>query len=230
MATAIAFDGYTLIPELQHWFHHFIVEEDIINKYDPPPPVDIPEEFLPANGFINMLFNDDYAETDYEWRYVEETNYYCIPPLASRRLQIYPGSWKYLKTDPSGENIWNLQPIDFTMLDTLLAYRIDETSVTMIDTTSGVSFVSDTTANIYILAAAYSAMTTDLSKLIYLYLDLEINGNYENYDNNEIISDCQLLNSLYEAYLIDRYYKFMSNRLPDLDVLCPPDEPSTTTL
>ncbi|MHA1815923.1 MAG: hypothetical protein ACTSX1_07960 [Candidatus Heimdallarchaeaceae archaeon] len=227
---AIAFDGYTLIPELQHWFNHFIVEESIVNKYENPPPVDIPEEFLPDNSFIAMLFNDNYAETDYEWRYVEVTDYYCIPPMASRRLQIYPGSWKYLTTDSDGENIFNLQPIDFTMLDVLLAYRIDETSVTMIDTTSGVNFISDTTANVYILDASYSGMTTDLSKLIYLYLDLEINGNYQNYNNTGIISDCQVLESLYEAYLIDRYYKFMSGRQPDLEIVCPPDEPTVTPI
>lgn len=225
---AIAFDGYTLIPELQHWFYHFVVEESIVNKYDNPPPADIPVEFLTDNSFISMLFNDDYLETDYEWRYVQETNFYCIPPVAVRRLQIYPGSWKYLKNDPDGENIFDLQPIDFTMLDTLLAYRVDETSVTMIDSTSGVDFVSDTTANVYILTAAYSAMTTTLSKLIYLYLDLEINGNYQNYNNTDIISSCQVLESLYEAYLIDRYYKFMSGRQPDLEIVCPPDEVATT--
>lgn len=224
---AIAFDGYTLIPELQHWFNHFIVEEDIINKYDPPPPVDIPEEFLQGNSFISMLFNDDYSETNYEWRYVQVDNYSCIPATVARRLQIYPGAWKYLTTDPDGENIWNLQPIDFTMLDVLLAYRIDETSVTMIDTTSGISFVSDTTANVHILSAAYSAMSTDLSKLIYLYLDLQINGRYDNYNNNEIISHCQLLESLYECYLIDRYYKFMSNKEPNLNILCPDDVTTT---
>jgi len=221
---AIAFDGFTLIPELQHWFYIFTVEKATVNKYRQPPPTDIPELYLSANSFISLLFNDDYNQKDYEWRYKEETNVLAVPNIAERRLQIYPGSWKYLIHDSTGENIFNLQPIDFTMLNTLLAYRTDETSVTMIDTTG--TLTVDSTSSTYILRANYGQMTTDLSKLIYLYLDLKINGNYSHYNNNEVISDCQVLESLYEMYLLDAYYKFLSGKgpVPPLDAVCPPDD------
>jgi len=46
------------------------------------------------------------------------------------------------------------------------------------------------------------------------YLDLKVNGNYDKYNNVELISNCQLVESCYESFLIDQYYKCMSSKKP----------------
>ena len=70
--------SYSLVPELQHWFNHFVINSKI-NKYRVPPPVNIPETYLAKNSFIEMLFNDLYIQDSYEYKYTAETNPLCVP-------------------------------------------------------------------------------------------------------------------------------------------------------
>jgi len=224
MATILT--SYTIVPELQHWFNYFVVDNSIVTKDRIPAPVDIPELYMPSNSFIDMLFNDNYCETSYEYRYVCETNVLCIPRVAWDRMIIYPGSSQYVNLDPTGDNIFNLQADDFVLLDALLEYRrltcdstseiacgIDSTAfeLLVVDSTD-VSFVCDTTAGICTLEASINSLSTDLSKLIYLYLDLKVNDDFSKYNDTILVSCGQMLQSCYEAYLIDRYYRCMSSK------------------
>lgn len=217
---AIALTSYSLVPELQHWFNRFVINSEI-NKNLTPPPVDIAETYMPENSFIEMLFNDGYDKLTYEYRYVKQTNIGCIPRLAIARIQVYPGSWQYLTLDPTGDNVFSLVNDDFVLLDALLSFRNsgDSTSFIFIDSTS-TSFVSDSTAGIYILYADYTSLSTTLSKLIYLYLRLEILDDFSLYNNNSIVSSGGLLETCFEAYLINKYFTFMTNRNPDLIYDC----------
>lgn len=228
MATVLS--SYTIVPELQHWYNHFVVESAIVTKDRVPPPVDIPELYLSPTSFISMLFNDHYCEDSYEYKYKCESNVLCIPRVAYDRMIVYPGSSQYVNIDSDdGDNIFALQPDDFMMLDALLSYRnlicdstgvetaceVDSTSfdLLVIDSTDA-SFVCDTTGTgICTLKASLGSLSTELSKLIYLFLDLKVNGNFSNYNNTSLISTGGLLQSCYESYLIDQYYKCMSSRI-----------------
>jgi len=219
--------SYTVVPELQHWYYKFLVSKAIVTKDLIPPPVDIPELYMPSNSFIEMLFNDNYCEPSYEYRYCQETNVLCIPRVAYNRMIVYPGSSQYVNLNPKGDNIFLLKTHDFILLDALLEYRLltcDSTSIQTaceVDTTSfslvvvdstNVSFICDSTTGICILQASLDSLNTELSKLIYLYLDLKVNGNTSKYNNSNLISTGCLLESCYESYLIDQYYKCMSSK------------------
>ncbi len=210
--------SYSLVPELQHAFNDFVINSKI-NKYRVPPPVDIPEFYLGENSFIDMLFNDAYAQDSYEYRYSMETDWLSVPRVASTRLQVYPGSSQYLNLDSAGSNIFNLQSDDFATLDALLAYRNDGTALTIVDSTS-VSFVSDATAGTYILYATLDILSTELSKMIYLYLTLKLYDRYEEYNNESLVSTGGLLQTCYESYLVDQYFSFMTERDPNLLYSC----------
>ncbi len=212
MATALT--SYSLIPELQHWFNHFVINSKV-NKYRVPPPVDIPEIYLGENSFIGMLFNDAYAHVNYEYRYSIEDSPMCVPRIAASRLQVYPGSSQYMRLDPDGGNSFNLQADDFTLLDALLAYRNDSTSLTIIDSTA-VSF--DATA--IVLYATLDSASTELSKMIYLYLTLKLYDRFEQYNGEVLVSSGGLLETCYESYLIDQYFCFMIERRPNLLFNC----------
>jgi len=222
---AISFTGYTLVPELQHWYRKFVLKS-VVNKGRIPPPTDIRPIKFPEQSFINVLFNDEYSLDFYEYKYSLVSDYFCVPPEASRRLQIYPGMWQYVNIDSSGENIFELTNDDLIMLDALLSYRMDSTSIIIIDSTS-TSIIVDSTGEFTVLYASYDSLGTCLSKLIYLYLQLQIYGNYELYNNLDLISVCDMhpksmLCSLFESYVIDAYFNFMVNRAPSLIQPCPP--------
>jgi len=222
---AISFSGYTLVPELQHFYREFILKS-IINKDRIPPPSDINPINFPPQSFINLLLNDEYPADFYEYNYTLVADFFCVPRQVTSRLQIYPGMWQYVNLDPAGDNIFELTSNDLIMLDALLAYRMDSTSLTIIDSTS-ISIITDATAGLSILFADYNTLDTCLSKLIYLYLQVQIYDNYQLYDNTDLISSCSmspasLLCSIFESYVLDAYFKFMMNRASDMIYKCTP--------
>jgi hypothetical protein len=206
--------SYSLVAELQHWFNHFVINSKI-NKYRVPPPVDIPELYLGENSFIDMLFNNSYGQNSYEYKYSAEQDPLSVPRVAATRLQVYPGSSQYLNLDSDGSNIFDLQADDFATLDALLAYRNDATSLTVVDSIS-VSF--DATA--IILYATLDNLSTELSKMIYLYLVLKLYDRFEEYNTETLISTGGLLQTCYESYLVDQYFYFMTQHQPGLLYEC----------
>jgi hypothetical protein len=202
-----------LVPELQKWFNDF-VKNSSVNRYAVPMPVNIGDVYLTPDSFIALLFNDDYDTTIYpQYKYLyKEEDISCWPNVVKTRIMIYPYSAKYLVIDEDeGTNVFNLQSDDLTLLDALLAFRADSTSLTIVDS-STTSFDSTTT----ILYATYGNLSTELSKLIFLYLDLEVNGNFSNYNNASLVSSGEPLPTLYEFYLIDKYFEFMTTRESDI--------------
>jgi hypothetical protein len=105
------------------------------------------------------------------------------------------------------------------MLDALLAYRQDSTSVVLIDSTSNV-IVTDSTSGITTVYATLDSLSTSLSKEIYLYLQFKINDNYDLYDGSNIISDCSLLATCFELKLIDEYFQYMTSRVVRFTIDC----------
>lgn len=203
----------TLVPELQKWFNDF-VKNSSVNKYEVPMPVEIGDVYLTPDSFIALLFNDDYDTSTYpQYKYLyKEENISCWPNTVKTRIMIYPYCAKYLVIDEdTGTNVFSLQQDDLTLLDALLSFRTDSTSLTIVDS---VTTTFDSTA--YILYATYSNLSTDLSKLIFLYLDLEINGNFSNYNNSSLVSNGDLLTTMYEFYLIDKYFEYMTARESDI--------------
>lgn len=197
-----------VVPELQHWFYEFVINSTV-NKYVVPAPVDIGTYWMPVGSFVEMLFNVDYSETTYEYRYKGGVSNAGWPEVVRTRAMIYGAAADYLQLDPTGDNVFVLQQDDFTLLDTLLAYRQDSTSVTIIDSTSTTVF--DSTSNV--LTVNYDSLSTNLSKLIYLYLKLKIYGDYSRYNNLTVISGTTLiLENMFELVLIDEYFNTVSNR------------------
>jgi hypothetical protein len=180
-----------VIPELQYWINKFIVNSTV-NKNGVHTPSALDPLYLPQKSFIEMLFNDDYSWDEYKYIYKQKERGSWPTPI-SVRLNLYPASAKYyeLSTDSTGENLFLLQADDLTMLNALLSYRVDATSVTIFDSTSGI---------------VYEDLSTPLSKLIYLYLDLKVNENFSRYDNTTLVSQGTLLETFYELYVLDQFF------------------------
>jgi hypothetical protein len=206
-----------LVPEFQYYFYNFVVTS-LINRYEIPAPVPVDETFLSSGTVVELLCNDDFPYDSYTYLYKNEDRIQCWPTLTRQRLMVYPSS-KYYVPDENGDNIFSFQTDDFLMLDALLQYRHDSTSLTIVDSTAN-NLVVDSTANIAILYTNFQSLSTPLSKLIYLYLDLKIYDNYENYNNLTLITTGTLLETCFELKLIDEYFAFMTNREVSFDIVC----------
>lgn len=222
-------DSTIVVPELQLWSHRFVLTSEV-NKYEVPYPPETPTDCYPAGSFISMLFNNNYSHDYYEYLYALKEDRLSWPWIIRQRLLVYPRSAKYEVINTStGENLFLLQQDDFTMLDGLLAFRvatdstaIDSTSVILIDdSTAAISIVYDSTSGITTITASLETLSTELSKLIFVYLDLCLNQNTSNYDTTTPISTDHALQTVYELYVLDKYFEVVSARDTDVAPYCP---------
>jgi len=218
-------DSTIVVPELQLWSNRFVLSS-IVNKYEVPYPVYDLTHCYPEGSFISMLFDDNYPHDFYEYLYAQKEDRLSWPWVVRQRLLVYPRSGKYeIINNQTGTNLFLLQQDDFTMLNTLLAFRMDSTSLTVIDDSSAsVSLIYDATSDITILTASLATLNTELSKLIFIYLDLCVNGNTSNYDGITPISTDHALQTIYELYVLDKYYEIVSARNTDVAPYCPKRE------
>lgn len=204
-----------VVPELQKWFYDFVVDS-VVNKYVVPAPVDINDSWMPQKSFIEMLFNKNYPYDSYEYRYSDGASNSGWPEVVRTRIMIYGGAARYYQLDAAGTNVFLLQADDFTLLDTLLAYRQDSTGVTIVDSTATTTATFDSTSGILIVN--YNALSTRLSKLVCLYLKLKIYGDISLYNNLNVVSRDDtnpsyiVLENMFELFLLDEYFKTVSNR------------------
>jgi len=210
-----------LIPEFQYYFNLFVISS-VVNKNEIPAPVSVDLQSLTVGSVVQLLFDDNYPYDYYNYLYQNEDSISCWPALTRQRLMIYQSS-QYLIPGTEGDSIFNLKLDDFTLLDSLLVYRQDSTSLNMIDTTgdSTAVLITDATTGITTLYANLDVLSTALSKEVYLYLKLHIYESYEGYNSTTIISDSTLLATCFEFKLIDDYFTFMTTRDITFDLNCP---------
>ena len=222
-----------VVTELQLWSHRFILNSSI-NKYEVPYPPETPTHCYPQGSFVSMLFDDNFPYDYYEYLYAEKEDRLSWPWIVRQRLLIYPRSAKYVViNNQTGTNLFLLKQDDFIMLDALLSYRVstynssstDSTAVILIDdSTSPVSISYDSTTNITTVIASLNTLSTELSKLIFVYLDLCLNKNTSNYDSTNPISTDHALQTIYELYVLDKYFEVVSARGTDIAPYCPKRE------
>lgn len=200
----------SLVNELQYWFSRAVVYRDL-NKDKIPYPVEIPTLFLKPKSFIQLLFDESYPFTEYEYLFQDIESKSKWPAMVRERITVYASARMYEICDSTNAfNLFHLQPDDFTLLDTLLAYRIDPTRVNLVDSTSVV--LVDSTASIT-LYASLDALSTNLSKLIWVYLKLKIDEDTSVYDTTTLISQpFEVLQSCYEAFVIELYFDYVAAR------------------
>lgn len=189
-----------LVPELQHYMN-VLVNRANLNKDLVYAPVDIEEILLDENkSFVRLLFDENWPLYYTSYRYLFQLlDRSAYPYVVSSRLMLYPQSGQYYVANsdtptPDYVNVFNLQSDDLMMLDVLLEYRLDSTSVTLV-------------------SIDYNTLTTSLSKLIYIYLDVKIYGDYSLYDNTTLISDpSDILSNCFEFYLVEIIFNLITSR------------------
>ncbi len=182
--------------DLQYWFSKYVQDSEL--NYKQLPFLSTDSVFFRNDSFISLLFNDNYDYGNYEFLYREEIERHLWPNAVRERLMLRPTSAQYFvccdSTADGGINLYSLYVDDFTMLDTLLHYRLQPQNATL----TGIN---------------YEDLRTNLSKMIYMYLDLKINGNHSLYDHTEMMSNTtDLLEICYESYLIENIFSSISQQ------------------
>lgn len=191
----------TLVGELQYFFGNFL-KRTALNKSGVPYPVSLSDSLFSENrSFIRLLFDDTWPRiyTSYRYLYREDTTR-TWPSAIKTRLLLYPVTGRYFIADDDppvcNTNIFSLTTDatninDLQILDKLLEYR-----------------TADSTASI-ILDIDYNSLSTQLSRMVYLYLDLKLNNSVLNYDNETLLSiPSSVLECCYEVYLVENMFNY----------------------
>jgi len=189
-----------VVPDLLYYTAKY-VKNSTSNEYGIPFPAAFDVEALVENkSFIRLLFDESWncrEETTYRYLYREEDCKNTASETIKRRMNVtYPQSYFYIcdsdSTPVCNINVFDLRQDDLGMLDLLLQYRIDSSSVSLIDT-------------------VYDNLNTNLSKLIYCYLDFKINNNYTLFDTvTPISSNYSVLENFYESFIADTIFIYLS--------------------
>jgi len=189
------------IGELNYYFGSFI-RTSKVNKYQIKIPASFSSSIITPKSFIQLLFDDNWPSlyTDYIYCYRQETSQSAWASTIKDRINLYSNASQYYtlsnsnSLDSTATNIFQLQVDDILMLDKLLEYRLDGTSVTLV-------------------AIDSTALSTNLSILIYRYLDLKINNNYSPYNNTTLIADPSIiLETSYESYVVENMFNYISDK------------------
>jgi hypothetical protein len=217
-----------LIPEIQYWANDLIVNMEL-NREKMPIPVNISSLYLNTKSFIRLLFDDDYDETSYKYKYLVSDN---MPNIARTRIKIFQDGRYYEISDSSeASNIFLLTSDELLILNRLLEYRLNPTTTTLTGITfdsiaytnptiDGTAFINyDTIDNDDSKLYTVDGTSTILYDLIYLYLDLKINDNTTSYNNMALLTldhigatPKETIECLFESYLIEQMFRTISER------------------
>jgi len=183
--------------DLQYWYSKYVATSSLNKAQLPFLSQDDPH--FENRSFVELLFNDNYSDSAYRYLYREETSRGSWPTTIRERLMVNPSSAKYFVCDSDSTavcniNLYGLISDDIILLDRLLVYRLEPQNATLV----GIN---------------YDSLRTTLSKMIYLYIDLKINGNFAAYDHEALISSAaSILEQCYESYLIENMFNAVSER------------------
>ena len=148
--------------------------------------------YIPTTKSIfRLLFDDSFNESEYFYLF-DILNKSSLPNSVKDRLnyvsrptQIYTSK---TGIDLNNDNILNFNLNDVQLFDALYQYRMGN----LID----LNLIN------------FSNLDTNLSRMIYIYLDLKLNKNFDKLNNNFLVSDStNLLETLFEVYLINESHK-----------------------
>lgn len=151
-------------------------------------------EVLFCEAITDSTSSSPYQYTSFRYKFRTLDDKYSWDSAIRRRSRVYNSTTRYYKCDRNDNsviNIFHLKSDDLLLIRKILEYK--QTGTTDI---SGIVF---------------NNLTTNLSKLIYLYLDLKLNNNYSLYNNNVLISDAtSILECMFEYYLIQEMFRQVS--------------------
>lgn len=183
------------VPELDYYFsNYWRVRGEITTENVPISAIDFFSEGLfSGKSFLKLLFDEVFEETEYNYLFTRR-NLTSLPVSVRERIR-YSGkvSHVFYSTDnETKENIFDINEENVLLLNKLFEYR-----------TISISDISDIN---------YEELENDLSKLIYIYLNMVLNDDFGVLNNQLTLSDSEnKLSNMFELYVINEAHKKIKN-------------------
>ncbi len=195
------------IPELNYWIYKRYFEGPI-NEYPYEFPVELKEKWSESNSIISLLFNDTFKESSYQIMYEEVgfqglNDFILTNRLVHYRsdLQVYTSVEEGVEPSNQAQNVLEINEEEIQLLNILFDYR-----TTSSDSTSGLDLI------------IFDDLDSGLSKLIYIYLQFVLYGDFSLYNNVDTYADSnRLIELIFEKYVIDTYFRSTANNYLILD-------------
>ena len=179
-----------LILELQYWMERILTKSIINREYIRRTSISTNVK-LKENSILHLMFNDNYSQSDYCYTLTERQDKFSWPSYVKYKLSVYPLDSKYYVFDDMGSgNLFKIKSDDILMFDVLLQYRLKQNNIVLPD---------------------YNSLSTNLSKMIFIYLDMKLNKNIDKFDHIEFMSGKNsMVETTYECYLMNEIFTFVS--------------------
>ncbi|MCK5019530.1 MAG: hypothetical protein KAS32_20895 [Candidatus Peribacteraceae bacterium] len=181
------------VPELDNAFSEYWTNNGEIVIHNMPMPELEDSVPINTNSFIHLLFSNSFSALEYTYLFEEQAKTYFSKPIRERLGFSSSLIKAYTSTDDSGGiNLYNLTTEELNMVDNLFYYRTDGTS--------------------NFSAVDYTGLESDLSKLIYIYLDFMVNEDFSRLNDSSLISSSDnILHTFFEIYVTNEAHKLMKN-------------------
>jgi hypothetical protein len=164
-----------------------------------------------------------YPHAQYYLPCCDSTNFNLLYEVCDSTSSEFLNDINHLNTQccddsTAAENIFQLQNDDFVLLNALNIFRCDSTALEIINQVSNIppSLFQMPGSTTWILNVDFDFLSTNLSKLIFIFLNLKINLDFTFYiwENGNFLSN-NLFEHLYEIYVIDNVFQYMVSIGPD---------------
>jgi hypothetical protein len=194
------FDKQYYLPQFDHALYLYWSSVDSVKVEYLYMPILLKE--VETDSMFHLMFNNAYNHNYYNYLFISQ-NSLDLPSSVVTRLYLKTPINKYYITTSEDNtlatNLLNITNEERDMLDKLLVYRMN---MTCDDLTS----------------VNYNDLTSDFSKLCYIYLDCLVNKNYLDNINKVLqldITDKRIFVKAFELYVKNEFH----NLLKDLSVL-----------
>ena len=133
-----------------------------------------------------LLFNPAFSSLSYLYTFEKQTLLSCPRKIVERLITYGRFSEIYMSSE-NGDNLLDLQDADILMLDSLLTYRLlGECDIDEIN---------------------YESLDTNISKLLFVYIDMLYNNNFDSTDYLESIQPTNVIEKMLKLFVINESHR-----------------------
>lgn len=181
------------LPELDYAFNDYWTDRGDVTITHVNLPVLSRDDLNTGTSIFHLLFNNNFTEEDYNI-YFSEVSLTSLPKnIIDRICSRTPNTKCYQSTsDETKTNLFHFTEEEISMFDVLLEYR--------------------TTGECDISNIDYENLTSFLSKLVFLYLDIVVNENFISVDTLISIGSTEdMLHAMFFLYVINETHKLLKS-------------------
>lgn len=173
------------LPELNYWFSQYWLLYGDVTVHQASIPV-IDDDIEDTSSVFCLLFNPAFSSLSYRYLFEKKTLLSRSKKIVER-LITYGSFSEIYEASEDGDNILDFQDDDIFMFDTLLTLRL--------------------TGECDIDEINYESLNTNISKLLFVYIDMLYNNNFECVNYLETIDPSNIIEQMLKLFVINESHR-----------------------